>query len=421
MWSRLAASRRFFSPKSDNWRRLAKVPILVLNATSLNTGHNWQFTASWQGEPPAGIDAAIDANYRLRRMYHQDAPEGHKKIRLGEAVAASSCVPGLFEPYPLAKLYPNKTVRLVDGGVYDNQGMTALLDQDCSVLIVSDASGQMDTVDDPGTGLLGVPLRANSILQARVRRAQFRELAARRRSGLLRGLVFLHLKKDLDVDKIDWLYCQNPTPAPHRKRLTGYGIQKQVQRRLAAIRTDLDSFSDTEAFALMTSGYRMAEQALTEAALGFDFGVRATGAWHFLIAEPGMKDGNPRSRLMRRLQVAEKIAFKIWRLSRVLQIGGSVLILMAVALSISIVDWWRLFAVQRAMLTLGWLTAVVALVVVAGLLSMPILRLLKFPKTLQQLVIGIGMASFGFVVARLHLHVFDKLFLWDGRLSRRRP
>ncbi len=70
-----------FAPKHDNWRRKAKVPILILNATTLNTGHNWQFTASWMGEPPSSIDTAIDSNYRLRRMYYPDAPEHHKKIR----------------------------------------------------------------------------------------------------------------------------------------------------------------------------------------------------------------------------------------------------------------------------------------------------------------------------------------------------
>ena len=40
---------RGFNLKLDNWLRTVKVPILVLNATSLNTGHNWQFTASWTG------------------------------------------------------------------------------------------------------------------------------------------------------------------------------------------------------------------------------------------------------------------------------------------------------------------------------------------------------------------------------------
>jgi len=135
-----------FTPKYDNWRRSAKVPILILNATSLNTGHNWQFTASWMGEPPSGIDTAIDANYRLRRMYYEDAPVPYDKIRLGHAVAASACVPGLFEPIVLPKLYEREAgpdaekqaiaVRLVDGGVHDNQGIMSLLEQDCNAVLV---------------------------------------------------------------------------------------------------------------------------------------------------------------------------------------------------------------------------------------------------------------------------------------------
>ena len=35
-----------FNPKLDNGVA-AKAPILLLNATSLNTGHNWQFAVSW--------------------------------------------------------------------------------------------------------------------------------------------------------------------------------------------------------------------------------------------------------------------------------------------------------------------------------------------------------------------------------------
>ena len=41
-----------FSPKHHNTNRSAKVPIIVLNATSLNTGRVWQFTAKTMGEPP---------------------------------------------------------------------------------------------------------------------------------------------------------------------------------------------------------------------------------------------------------------------------------------------------------------------------------------------------------------------------------
>ena len=47
---------------------------LILNATSLNTGHNWQFTATWMGEPPSGVDPRVDGSERLRRLYYKQAP-----------------------------------------------------------------------------------------------------------------------------------------------------------------------------------------------------------------------------------------------------------------------------------------------------------------------------------------------------------
>jgi len=34
-----------FDPRYQNWRRLNKVPILILNATTLNTCHAWQTTS----------------------------------------------------------------------------------------------------------------------------------------------------------------------------------------------------------------------------------------------------------------------------------------------------------------------------------------------------------------------------------------
>ena len=49
------------------------------------------------------------------------------------------------------------TVRLVDGGVHDNQGIASLLEQACSVMLVSDASGQMGTQEDPPGGPDGRP------------------------------------------------------------------------------------------------------------------------------------------------------------------------------------------------------------------------------------------------------------------------
>nr|MDJ0818180.1 patatin-like phospholipase family protein [Desulfobacterales bacterium] len=326
-----------FAPKHDNWRRASKVPMLILNATTLNTGHNWQFTASWMGEPPIAINTDVDGNYRLRRMYYKEAPPDHRRIRLGHAVAASACVPGLFEPIVLDKLYEDVTVRLVDGGVHDNQGIMGLLEQDCTVIIVSDASGQMGTQDDPSRGLLGVPLRSNSILMARVREAEYRELEARNRSSLLRKLVYLHLKKDLEIDPKDWIDCKEPhdmlnttRPVNGSNSDTSYGIPKGIQEKIAGIRTDLDSFSDKEAFALMTSGYRMAE-------LEFErhFETLSTDSddppnWPFLKVEDSFKDPEESIKMLELLKVAGNTALKIWLLSKPLKIIGVIISLAAV-------------------------------------------------------------------------------------------
>lgn len=424
-----------FRPKDHNWRRAAKVPILVLNATSLNTGHNWQFTASWMGEPPAGIDWEVDANYRLRRMYYDQAPEPHNRVRLGHAVAASACVPGLFEPLTLANLYERMpmdadrkvrpVVRLVDGGVHDNQGTAALLEQGCSVLLVSDASGQMSEQDKPGNGLIGVPLRANSILQARVRVSQFEDLESRRRAGTLKGFMFVHLKKDLETRPVDWINCQDPSDPTPNAPMTVYGIQKTVQRRLAAVRTDLDSFSDAEAYALMTSGYLMTNHALQEPILGFATPSAPPVEWKFLQIEPAMRAAGPDTWLQRQLRVADKLAFKVWYVARQLQVATGVIAL--ILIFFGIVELYESWDRVRA----AWGEAVVDfrptlrdVVISVGLALLSVIglgvltKILNYRKTLQQMLIGIGMATIGFVFARLHLHVFDRLFLWQGRLKR---
>jgi predicted acylesterase/phospholipase RssA len=414
-----------FVPKDSNWRRSAKVPVLILNATTLNTGHNWQFTASWMGEPPAGADARIDANYRLRRTYYGDLPEGRRSMRLGHAVAASACVPGLFDPLTLSGIYEREgepiVVRLVDGGVHDNQGVSALLEQGCNVLLVSDASGQMDSQNNPSSGLLGVPLRSNTILQARVRSAQFEELEARRRSGLLRGLLFVHLKKDLGSEPVDWVLCQDASDPVRRDPLLPYGIQREVQRRLAAIRTDLDSFSEVEAYALMTSGYCMTEKALREPTLGFPVPDAPRGSWEFLRIEPLLKQPGD-TPLMRQLKVAENLAFRIWLLSRTLKT-------VATGVGLGLLIWIGYYAYAHwsataLSLTVGaLLTSVIGIVLGAsgwGLLA----RLIQYRKTFESILIGLAMGTLGWLVARLHLHVFDRWFVYQGRLralSREKP
>ena len=407
-----------FTPEAHNWRRASKVPMLVLNATTLNTGHNWQFTATWMGEPTAGIDSEVDANYRLRRMYYGEAPEAYRRYPLGQAVAASSCVPGLFEPINLPKLYPDIEVRLVDGGVQDNQGIGALLDEGCTVLLLSDASGQMESQSRPGSGIFSSVMRANSILQARVREAEYEDVAARRRSSLLRGLMFIHLKKGLDVSPVNWIGCEDPSPVAQTYPLTPYGIRKDVQERIAAIRTDLDSFHDVEAYALMTSGYRMAEYEFPRSIQGFPRTGPASIAWPFLAVEPPLKTvaGIDRAHrdVMELLKAANCLAFKIWKLSPWLR-GLAWALIGAAVLGLFYMAFWG--PKLEARLTLKMLVVTGIATAAGSILGKNVIRVVRFRDTLQRIAAGLALCLCGWLIGGVHLMVFDKLYLRRGRIQ----
>ena len=190
-------------------------------------------------------------------------------------------------------------------------------------MIVSDASGQMMSIDDPADDPIGVLLRTTSMLQARVRTAEYREVESRRRTGRLKGLLFLHLKQGLDVEDRDWTNCQNPkelTKEDLRKQravLTSYGVLKRFQRLIAGIRTDLDSFNETEAFALMTSGYNMTAQNVEPSIQGFPLDHYAH-EWGFLDVGPSLRDPSDH-KLARLLEVAGMGMLKIWELSKTLR------------------------------------------------------------------------------------------------------
>ncbi|OSI68672.1 hypothetical protein BSZ22_20670 [Bradyrhizobium canariense] len=249
-----------FNPDKHNWLRAHKVPALILNATTVNTGHAWQFTSTWMGEAPWSIYQAADSVRRLQWSNYDD--HAGWKIELGRAVTASACVPGVFAPLELDAQFEDSAIRvsLIDGGVFDNQGTVSLLATNCNVLLVSDACGQLLLEKAPPQGMFGLPrfvMRAMDTLMERVRLANFGDLDARRRSGLLRGLMFLHMKSGLDADVIRLRHSQE-TYELQRSPLSHWGIRKDFQQALAELRTDLDDFSLDESSALMACGYQMA-------------------------------------------------------------------------------------------------------------------------------------------------------------------
>jgi NTE family protein len=270
-----------FRPDEDNDRRKqAKVPIILINATTLNTGHNWRFEAVRMGEPLPNDETArevyanVDKNMRLEPGYFEPDTSSSKPHRaitsrqrdfpLAVAVAASACVPALFHPLSITGLYDGIKVELVDGGVHDNQGLQGLFDTDCTHLIVSDASGQLADQSLPATRIPGVGGRSNSILGDRVRDEQLAHASERPEQ-----VALMHLRKGL-VGGVELPLADNGKPvedAPKEKLavkpLSGdFGITMDAQWLLSRVRTDLDSFSDTEAFALMFDGYSMTDFVL---------------------------------------------------------------------------------------------------------------------------------------------------------------
>ncbi len=228
--------------------------------------------------------------------------------------------------------------------------------------------------------------------------------------------MFVHLKKDLETENVDWINCTDPSTPERQNIFTSYGVLKTVQLRLSAIRTDLDSFSETEAYALMTSGYLMTEHALKEPILGFDVEQKTPKDWTFLQIGHLLKQSGLSASLLKQLKVADKLFFKVWLLLRPLQIIGGLAVLLALILMCYLAYEYR----TEKILTLTindafWVGGITAIALMGpGILS----RVIDYRKTVQEMLIGLGMAVFGALVARLHLHVFDRLFLAQGRLKR---
>jgi hypothetical protein len=285
----------------------------------------------------------------------------------------------------------------------------------------------MDDQPDPSNSLLRVPLRSNSILMSRVRGAQYQDLRARLDSRALEGLFFIHLKQDLPVESVNWRRCQDPiATSTEQDTITPYGIEADLQRRLAGVRTDLDSFTEVEAYSLMLSGYLMAAHQLErlqgrhEAAGepgtwgGFDLGA-PKGNWRFreleaLLGQPRTSDDPRRRDLDRQLEVAASPFFKIWRLDpRLRRLRWPLFGLVALAAAFLIaVNWSKTVSLGAVMIMLA--------VVGAGIVF-PIVKWLSPQRVGRSLAVKAAVAVLGYIVSHLNLLVFDRWFLRRGRLQ----
>jgi NTE family protein len=425
-------ARAGFNPHDGNAGRSAKVPVLLLNATCLNTGHHWRFEAIRMGEPPRDSLTAseIDKNMRLRRPHSYDAiiPK-QQNIELGAAVAASACVPGLFAPLAISDLYPdNIRVQLVDGGVHDNQGIQGLIDLECSHFIVSDASGQMRDENDPSTQPFSVLGRTNSILMDRVREEEMFRLC---QEGT--PVAFMHLLKGLSGRAVSWLGPDGrPAESPKKERQPdpppeSFGVASEVQELLSKIRTDLDSFTDVEAYSLMLDGYKMSgaefqktkkiQELVSTESFSFPLNYR------FLRLASLMEKPSPA--YLKQLKVGSGQVLKIFRLSLPVTVVTGLLLGFLLFIS------WRQFGtwIQEQLsrpVTLGTLLMTVGIFALGfiPLLSRAskVFRLVRSPlEYIIRFVVRALLPALSSIFIAIHLFIFDRLFLRQGKVDRLDP
>lgn len=235
-----ALEREYFSDLTKaTLTSLPTRPNFVFCATDMSYGVNWTFTRNLVGSYMAGY-ARTPAGWTVAR-----------------AVAASSCFPPFFNPQPMG-LSPGdldrgddksdkrderiRSLRLSDGGLYDNMGLEPVWKSHL-VVLVSEGGSTFDAGADGG------PLwRLNRYMEI-----QGRGGGAVRKRWLISSFV---------KSVMSGTYWGIGTDiGDYDVPVTGY--PRDITKGLIAeIRTDLDAFTVAERFVLENHGYVLAQAAI---------------------------------------------------------------------------------------------------------------------------------------------------------------
>ncbi|MBI2822085.1 MAG: patatin-like phospholipase family protein [Acidobacteria bacterium] len=221
----------------------------------------------------AFFEFVLDLYYtRSAEAFAWTAEHVLERLTLSDAVAASANFPPVFRPYKIFGLYDKNQVRLLsltDGGVWDNQGIQALVEERCTHLIVSDAGGLLDEQRRCADSRSGMMTRIINVMMSNVRDLQLESLRERRRVS--EGIMSLpdtclmppvgELSSRYDLKAVAFFHMNsNPNdgePASGGPPALRPHPQAPV---IANLRTDLDAFSSLEADALIYQGYQLADR-----------------------------------------------------------------------------------------------------------------------------------------------------------------
>lgn len=162
---------------------LPDAPRFVINATNLETGTLWRFSKPYMRDWRVG-----------------SIP--NPKLRIADAVAASSAFPPVLSPYVL-EVVPSdfdlvetglgdefrQDVSLIDGGVYDNLGLETAW-KSCRTLLVSDGGGITSDDPSPSADWAQQAKRVLDVIDGQVRALRKRQLIEAYRAGVRDGAYF---------------------------------------------------------------------------------------------------------------------------------------------------------------------------------------------------------------------------------------
>lgn len=165
------AYNKFFYDKAV-LSQLPEKPLLAIGSTNLQTGRPFTFSRV----------KMEDSTYAYL------TPPVHFKqeqFPIARAVMASSCVPFAFTPVHIADdFYVNVcdkeriNPQLVDGGVYDNQGIQKITQQgsmyECDIIVTSDAGNKLP-FEGSYNNLLILLIRTMDVFMARIKNFQIME------------------------------------------------------------------------------------------------------------------------------------------------------------------------------------------------------------------------------------------------------
>ncbi|HEX8334419.1 MAG TPA: patatin-like phospholipase family protein [Segetibacter sp.] len=174
---------------------LCKKPTLAIGSSNLQTGR--PFTFSWR--------KMSDSTYA---SYEPPVEFLHAEFPVARAVAASSCVPFAFTPISISKDFlkdpldfPRIDPKLVDGGVYDNQGIQKLTQNkssyECEIIITSDAGGKL-SFDNTFGNTITLLIRTVDLFMNRIKAFQMVENIYQNVATVNKQIAYLSLGWDLD-------------------------------------------------------------------------------------------------------------------------------------------------------------------------------------------------------------------------------